>query len=56
MEERARIEERIAALRERLEEMQRNIPGHSTSIHHVAMMEDLEDEIEKLLSLLTDIE
>ena len=43
-----RIEARIAELREELEELKGSIPAHSTSIHHIAQIEDLEEEIERL--------
>lgn len=42
------LEERLAELRARLEELRRNAPAHSSSIHHMVQMEELEEEIELL--------
>lgn len=41
-------EERIRQLRAQLEELKSSVPAHSSSIHHIARMEELEEEIERL--------
>ena len=48
MGEREEIIARIEVLRAEVAELESNIPAHSTSISHIAQIEELEDEIEEL--------
>jgi archaellum component FlaC len=48
MNNRDDIQRRIAHLRERVEELERSIPAHSTKPHHIMQIEEMEDQIEAL--------
>ena len=48
MDEREEMIARIEVLRAEVAELESNIPAHSTSISHIAQIEELEDEIEEL--------
>ncbi len=56
MTERDEIEQRIGDLRERVEELERSIPAHSTKPHHVMLLEELEDQIEVLEKRLEELD
>ncbi len=55
MSEREQIIARIESLRAEVAELESNIPAHSTSISHVAQIEELEDEIEELERVLNSL-
>ena len=48
MPEREEIIARIEELRARLEELNDSIPAHSSTIYHIAQIEDIEEELEAL--------
>jgi len=50
------IEHRIGELQERVEELERSIPAHSTKPHHIMQIEELEDQIEVLEKRLEELE
>ena len=56
MTERDEIEHRIGDLRERVEELERSIPAHSTKPHHIMQIEELEDQIEVLEKRLEELD
>jgi archaellum component FlaC len=56
MTEREDIEHRIGELRERVEELERSIPAHSTKPHHIMQLEDLEDQVEALEKRLAELD
>jgi tRNA(Ser,Leu) C12 N-acetylase TAN1 len=56
MTERDDIECQLTELRERVEELERTIPAHSTKPHHIMKIEELEDRIEVLIKRLEEMD
>jgi ubiquinone biosynthesis protein UbiJ len=56
MAEREEIEQLILHIRERVEELERSIPAHSTKPHHIMQIEELEDQVEALAKRLEELQ
>ena len=54
MSEREEVIARIEELQVRLKELNDSIPAHSSTIFHIAQIEEVEDEIEALEAQLSE--
>jgi chromosome segregation ATPase len=54
-EEREELEARLDQLRSRLKELNDSVPAHSSTIHHMVQIEEIEDEMEELRSRLSRV-